>query len=207
MLSKVNRTTDVRTSISDPLRIDSNVIPAVGTTPGFMLGISLSPGLKSRGAHGKDWDRDMRLDLDAIEAWRPTVIAHISENFSHAFNVMRNRFPSERVHLVNASSWPVPELPSEIRSRDRTCRQIIDLMRSLSRENPSSSPRLLINGYHGGQECVSLAAQVVMCAGHTREGSVELIEKIRPGLFNTVAQIRFLKSCPVGNAEEVFDAP
>lgn len=206
MLSKVNRKTDVRTSISDPLRIDTVMIPAVGATPSFTLGITLSPGLKSRGVHGKDWGRDLFLDLDEIETWRPTVIAHISNLYSEAFNTMSSRFTSERVHLVKTSSWPVPEVTSEITSRDRTCCRIINLMRSLSLEDPSSSLRLLINGYHGGQECATLAAQVVMRAGHTREGSVELIENIRSGLFNTVAQSRFLRACPVGNAEEVFDA-
>jgi len=206
MLTQPGRAADVRTSISDPLRIDSVMIPAIRATPSFTLGITLSPGLKSRGAHGKDWGRDMGLDLDAIETWRPTVIAHISNLYSEAFNLMRSRFTSERVHLVKTSSWPVPEVASEIRSRDRTCRRIINLMRSLSLEDPSSSLRLLINGNHGGQECATLAAQVVMRAGHTRERSVELIEKIRPGLFNTVAQTRFLQACPVGNAEGVFDA-
>jgi ADP-ribosyl-[dinitrogen reductase] hydrolase len=65
----------VRTSLSDPLRID-----AVPTPGGGLIGMTICPGKVQHGAlDGGDWDRDLGLDLDRIRDWGATAVVTLMQ--------------------------------------------------------------------------------------------------------------------------------
>ncbi|MBY0438211.1 MAG: cyclin-dependent kinase inhibitor 3 family protein [Burkholderiales bacterium] len=65
-----------RTSLSDPLRLDE--LP-VGNRGG-LLGITLCPGKKAPSLEGFLWDRDLELDLDAIDRWGAKAVLTLIED-------------------------------------------------------------------------------------------------------------------------------
>ena len=62
------------TSVSHPLRIDWVAAPGGG-----LIGMTLCPGKKQFNAYAGNWDRDLRLDLDCIEAWGAVAVATLME--------------------------------------------------------------------------------------------------------------------------------
>ncbi|MCY4316892.1 MAG: ADP-ribosyl-(dinitrogen reductase) hydrolase, partial [Roseovarius sp.] len=71
----------VRTSITDPLPIDD--MP-VGNG---CLGITFCPGKKDDSAHGAAWNRDLDLDMDAIDNWEADAVLSLIED--HEFDMLR----------------------------------------------------------------------------------------------------------------------
>ena len=62
----------MRTSLSDPLRIAAVSPPGL---PGI-IGLTLCPGKKDP---GRDWDRDLDIDLTVIEQWGAEVVVTLVE--------------------------------------------------------------------------------------------------------------------------------
>src|SRR5659263_4120 len=57
------------TSHSHPLRIDDVDIPGVPGT----IGITLCPGKVQSGAISGSWERDLRIDIQAVKSWGATA--------------------------------------------------------------------------------------------------------------------------------------
>lgn len=62
------------TSASQPLRIDWVAAPGGG-----VIGMTLCPGKKQDSAHIGNWDRDLGLDLDRVQAWGPAAVVTLME--------------------------------------------------------------------------------------------------------------------------------
>lgn len=65
----------IRTSLTHPLQIAE--VSAPGATG--VIGITFCPGKKQANAMSGVWDRDLRLDLDAIAAWGASTIITLIE--------------------------------------------------------------------------------------------------------------------------------
>ncbi|WP_312136388.1 ADP-ribosylglycohydrolase family protein [Brevundimonas sp.] len=65
----------MRTSATHPIQIAE--IPCQQG----IIGITLCPGKKGTSLFGADWDRDLEVDLDAVEKWRATIVVSLIENF------------------------------------------------------------------------------------------------------------------------------
>lgn len=63
-----------RTSATDPLKIDF-----VKTPGGGLIGMTLCPGKKQSQAESGSWNRDLDLDLDAIQQWGAEVLVSLIE--------------------------------------------------------------------------------------------------------------------------------
>jgi len=72
---------NVRTSESDPLRID-----AVPCGAG-LIGMTTCPGKQSESYYGRPWLRSLDTDLDAIVAWGATALVTLIED--HEFTLLR----------------------------------------------------------------------------------------------------------------------
>jgi len=57
------------TSHTHPLRIDDVDIPRVPGT----IGITICPGKVQRGAISGEWERDLRIDIQAVKSWGATA--------------------------------------------------------------------------------------------------------------------------------------
>ena len=67
-----------RTSLSHPLRIDE-----VSAGPGNgCIGLCICPGKCGASLMGQRWQRDLALDLDVVQRWRPDAVVtlEIAEN-------------------------------------------------------------------------------------------------------------------------------
>jgi hypothetical protein len=76
----------VRTSNSDPLRIDE----VNAGDAGGLIGITLCPGKCDRGSR---WARDLATDLDVIAAWQPRAMVTLIEGHDSALPVAYSRVP------------------------------------------------------------------------------------------------------------------
>jgi hypothetical protein len=66
----------LRTSLSDPLRIDAaSCKPAA---PG-LIGMTICPGKCGSSVHGTKWQRDLERDVDAVHSWRPDIVITLLE--------------------------------------------------------------------------------------------------------------------------------
>lgn len=70
-----NQTAQPRTSLTDPLRIAE--IQPVGFTG--WVGVTICPGKQGDSVYGRPWLRDLRVDLDAIEAWGARAVITLIE--------------------------------------------------------------------------------------------------------------------------------
>ena len=66
----------MKTSQDHPLEIDAVSVPGSSGR----IGMTFCPGKKQRGAMTGDWNRDLPLDLAAIQAWGATVIVNLIED-------------------------------------------------------------------------------------------------------------------------------
>jgi ADP-ribosyl-[dinitrogen reductase] hydrolase len=86
----------VRTSRSDPLRIDSVTAPNGGR-----IGMTICPGKKQRHAQSGHWDRDLQTDLEALVAWGATTLVTLMEDHElHRYQVAELGQQAERLGMT-----------------------------------------------------------------------------------------------------------
>jgi len=91
----------VKTSITHPLRIDEVKTP----NSSGIIGMTLCPGKKIDSAMSGVWDRDLDIDLQAIQAWGARALVNLMEE--HEYDLLRvpnyvekvNSYPMEFYHL------------------------------------------------------------------------------------------------------------
>lgn len=72
----------IRTSITDPLRIDEvSAYPAPG-----VIGITFCPGKRDANARSGAWERDLAADLGAIRDWGASTLVTLIED--HEFGLL-----------------------------------------------------------------------------------------------------------------------
>ncbi len=80
----------VKTSISHPLRIDEVKAPSgVG-----IIGMTLCPGKKIVSAISGVWDRDLAIDLQAIQAWGAQALVNLMEEHEYVCRLLMYTRPT-----------------------------------------------------------------------------------------------------------------
>ena len=69
----------IKTSISHPLRIDEVKI----TNGTGSIGMTLCPGKKIKSAISGVWDRNLDIDLKAIQAWDARALVNLMEEHEY----------------------------------------------------------------------------------------------------------------------------
>jgi len=71
---------NVRTSLTDPLRIDW-----IETKAGGLIGMTFCPGKKGDSIYGSPWDRDLEMDLQVIREKASVLVTLIED---HEFSLL-----------------------------------------------------------------------------------------------------------------------
>ncbi len=79
-LASASLSTEIKTSDSHPLRIDSLSVPGSCAH----IGLTFCPGKHSKGIYGGTWQRDLNKDLNAIKAWGCSALVTLIENHEFA---------------------------------------------------------------------------------------------------------------------------
>ncbi len=103
--------TEIKTSDTHPLRIDSLCVPDSSA----QIGLTFCPGKHSKGIYGGTWKRNLNKDLKTIEAWGCTALITLIEDHEFARLGVANfaqtvaRYPFEWFHLPIEDMQPPHE--------------------------------------------------------------------------------------------------
>jgi len=177
----------VKTSISHPLRIDEVKIPKGSG----IIGMTLCPGKKIKSAMSGVWDRDLDMDLQAIQAWGAQALVNLMEE--HEYDLLRvpeyaakvRSYPMEYFHLPIVDVHPPDG-------------RFVELWKSTGpklREILLNGGKILLHCRGGLGRTGTVAAQVLVELGMPHEGAIYAVRAARPGTIETRDQERYVYAC------------
>ncbi len=176
--------TEIRTSVSHPLRIDEiTVTPYAG-----VLGLTFCPGKKIFGLYSGQWQRDLELDLQAIKAWGATTIISLMQE--HEFAKLQVPDFGEKVAQAGFLWVHAPirdmQVPDEQFERVWQAHEI-DLFNRLQR-----GERLLIHCRGGLGRTGLLAARILVDFGEEPESAILQVRRAREHTIETYLQEAYI---------------
>ena len=172
-----------KTSQSDPLRIDSVQVNALGGE----IGMTLCPGKKDSSAASGDWDRDLDSDLAAIAEWGATAVLSLLE--PHEFEQlgvarMQMDMPEGIQHFilpivdgaVPSGTWERAWAKAGPQLRDRL----------------ALGERILIHCRGGLGRTGMVAARILIEFGEEPATAMARVRKARPGAIENRGQEKYV---------------
>lgn len=176
---------DARTSITDPLCINALSFNVPG-----LIGLTFCPGKKGESIHGRPWDRDLELDVQAIRAWNASVVITLMEEHELAeLNVGRL---GEAVEDCGMKWVHLPIVDVSI--PDTSFNSIwADLTKDLQ-ERLANGERVVLHCRGGLGRTGLIAALLLIDHGYGAEQAIQVVRKARPGAIETREQEDYLRS-------------
>jgi ADP-ribosyl-[dinitrogen reductase] hydrolase len=170
-----------RTSTSHPLEIAS----VEGAAGRGRIGITFCPGKKQASAWSGSWDRDLCVDLDAVEKWGAAVVVTLLEQQEiEALSVERlgeevRRGHMEWMHLpIRDVSVPGPEFEEEWRSAGESLRARL-----------RCGFDVVVHCKGGLGRAGTIAARLMVELGRAPAEAIRAVREVRPGALETAAQV------------------
>lgn len=178
----------VRTSISDPLRIDE--VPA--GQAGGLIGITFCPGKCGSSLGGSRWERDLGVDLDVIALWRPTAVVTLIED--HEFDMLGVTSLGGQVR-ARGIAWhhmPIVDVrPPDARFEAAWLTSGPDLLAILR-----GGDRVLVHCRGGLGRAGTVAARLLVELGVSPTQAIERVRQARPGAIETDQQRAYVLNLP-----------
>lgn len=175
----------VRTSLSHPLRVDVLSVP--GTTG--LIGMTICPGKKGLSLYGRPWDRDLRLDLEALKAWRPDVVVTLMEREEFALLGV----PDLGTEIEKAGlRWlhlPIPDT----KAPDAVFHDLWQRHGPEVREILCRGGRVLLHCRGGLGRTGTVAALLCVEFGEQPEDALRAVRSARRGAIETAAQEAYVR--------------
>jgi ADP-ribosyl-[dinitrogen reductase] hydrolase len=182
----------LKTSESDPIQIAELKVPGVKG----LIGITFCPGKKDPSA---GWDRDLELDLDAIERWDAAAVITLlaRDEFGEIevpdeFKLLgvtelpaaleRRRIPWFHLPIVDVS---VPDREFEEKWQ-RVGPEIHKLL--------ADGKRVLVHCRGGLGRAGTVAACLLVESGVDPEAAIAEVRRVRPGAIETREQERYVRN-------------
>jgi ADP-ribosyl-[dinitrogen reductase] hydrolase len=178
----------MRTSETHPLRIDA----VDGGSGCGKIGITFAPGKRDPRAMTGGWERDLRLDLEAIVKWRAVTFVTLIE--SHEFTLLG-----------------IPDLGAEVRRRGLEwlhlpIQDVSAPGRKFEADWPAHSERLratlnagsniLVHCRGGLGRAGMVSARLLVESGVGPEEAIARVRAARPGAIETRDQEKWVKTGP-----------
>lgn len=160
-----------RTSLTHPLEIAE-----ISTKNGGRIGLTFCPGKKQRTALSGAWDRDLRLDLDAVRAWEATAVTLIGD---HEFSALAVD-DLEREVKARGMAW------AHLPIRDVSVPTAV-FEAAYDRVSPGIHRRLaageavLVPCKGGLGRAGLVSARLLVETGHAPDEAIALVRSVRPG--------------------------
>lgn len=176
--------TSLLTSVSSPIRIAELSVPGV---PG-RLGLTICPGKKGPSAADHSWDRDIKVDVEAISKWPARAVLSLLEDFELDLLEVRTLGETVRnsgmewVHLEIADGEPPDQrFESEWAMAFRKVWALLVAGRNV-----------LIHCRGGLGRTGTVAALILREAGASSDEAIKAVRAARPGAIETADQERYV---------------
>ncbi len=176
----------IKTSISHPLRIDEVNVPSGG-----IIGMTLCPGKKIKSAISGVWDRDLDIDLKAIQAWGARALVNLMEEYE--YDLLRVPDYAEKVNSYPMTFYHLP-IP-DVHPPDR---RFIDLWKSAGpklRQILLDGGKILLHCRGGLGRTGTVAAQLLVELGMPQKDAILAVRAARSGTIETQDQEKYVYSC------------
>ena len=179
--------TMVKTSISHPLRIDEVKIP----NGAGIIGMTLCPGKKIKSDMSGVWDRDLDIDLQAIQAWGARALVNLMEE--HEYDLLRVPDYVEKVRSYPMEYFHLPIV--DVHPPDS---RFIDLWKSAGpklRQILLDGGKILIHCRGGLGRTGTVAAQLLVELGMPHKVAIKAVRNARHGTIETLDQEKYVYLC------------
>jgi len=179
--------TIVKTSISHPLRIDEVKVPDASG----IIGMTLCPGKKIKSAMSGVWDRDLDIDLQAIQTWGAQALVNLME--VHEYELLR--VPD---YVAKVRSYPMEYFHLPIVDVHPPDGRFLELWKSVGpklRQILSDGGKILIHCRGGLGRTGTVAAQLLVELGMPHKKAIQSVRDARYGTIETRDQEKYVYTC------------
>lgn len=175
-----------RTSHSHPLEIAEIEIAETGGA----IGLTLCPGKKDPHAMSGAWDRDLAVDLDAVEAWDAAAVVTLVEN--HEIENLGVRALGEGVRARHIDWLHLPIVDGAVPDAHFEARwaTVGEGLRARIR----NGARILVHCKGGLGRAGTIAARLLIELGMEPAEAIHRVRDERPGAIETRAQEKYVLS-------------
>lgn len=196
LLWQIKGIPSMRTSTTHPLQIAeirANTRLGVVSLNLGQVGLTFCPGKKQAAAATGQWDRDLGLDLDAIESWGAAAVVTLMED---------HELESLQVAGLGAAvadrhmAWyhlPIRDVGTPSEQFEIEWRTVGEQLRAILRDGF----KVLVHCKGGLGRAGLVAARLLVELGWSPREAVEEIRKVRPGAIETSAQLDYVRSVPL----------
>lgn len=183
----------MKTSTSHPLQIGS-----IDLASGARIGLTFCPGKVQPGAASGAWDRDLDLDLDAIEGWGADLVLSLLEREEFDELKVPQRLISEGLRR-RGICWlqlPIPDFGTPGADFEtQWSRDVGPMLRHRLRYGGA----VVLHCKGGLGRTGTIAARLLVELGESTPGEAILrVRKARPGAIENRDQERHVESCQPG---------
>ena len=170
--------------VTHPLRIDTVGLP----NSSGLIGITFCPGKKGRSIFGGIWNRDLQIDLEAIEAWNADVLVTLLED--HEFEMLQ--VPEFKSAITNRNFlWRHLPITDGCAPDERLERQW-RICGSELREILNRGGRIVVHCRGGLGRAGTVAARLLIELGFEPQEAMQQVRKARHGAIETQQQEEYL---------------
>lgn len=177
----------VRTSQSHPLQI-AEVQLGAGMGKG-KVGLTFCPGKKQQGAFTGHWDRDLKIDLEAIAAWNAAALVTLIEEHEFAMLGVDGLGEAARDHHMLWYHLPIRDVSVPGRSFEDAWQRVGEGLRAILRDGFN----VLVHCKGGLGRAGMTAARLLIELGMDPEAALLAVREVRPGAIETPAQVKHVR--------------
>jgi ADP-ribosyl-[dinitrogen reductase] hydrolase len=174
----------MRTSKTDPLQIAE-----VETPPGCaVVGVTFCPGKKDPTSKSGPWDRDLDIDLDAIEAWGAVAVVTLIED--HEFELLKVPALSAGVARRHMD-WlhlPIRDVDIPTAAFESRWQVVGPELRARLRDGA----KIVVHCRGGLGRAGTIAARLLIDLGVAPETAVDRVRAVRPKAIETIPQEEYV---------------
>ena len=176
-----------RTSLSHPLQIGA--VPCAPWAQGT-IGITFCPGKWGDSLYGRPWQRDLDVDLDAIQTWGASLAVSLIEN--HEFALLRVQGLGEAFGKRGMAWKHMPVV--DLGVPDDAFHEAWVREGATAVDTLKAGGKVLVHCRGGLGRADIVGCMLLMELGATYPAALQMVRTARPGAVETTAQERYLAS-------------
>lgn len=173
-----------RTSLTHPI-----LIAEVRAQPDHgRIGITFCPGKKDRNAMSGAWDRDLKLDLDAIKAWGAVVVITLIEDHEFELLHVKDLEGEVRQRHMEWMHLPIEDVSVPGAGFETTWAARSEGIRARLRDGFD----VLVHCRGGLGRAGTIAARLLTELGVPAREAIAQVRQVRPGAIETMQQEKYV---------------